>query len=287
MPINLGTIQSFYGRLLTPNEARSLINDEVMSANIQDPRNLEEKAISLIGKPLYDAFIRGYTQKQWQTDPRELPPDIITRLPVRFNFNSRYFSDTYEGLPTDGYHTWIRRMLDHPLINLFTGIDYFDVKQLVSERTHVVYTGPIDRFFDYSHGRLAWRTLDFETEVIPIDDFQGSAVVNFADLETPYTRVHEFKHLHPERVHAEKLTVISREYSRAALPSDEPYYPVNTREDRLRLEDYRQLIQGLNGVTFGGRLGSYQYLDMHMAIASALSKYRNEIVKKLEVNRVI
>jgi UDP-galactopyranose mutase len=281
MPINLDTIQSFYGKLLTPSQARSLVKEEILSANIKDPKNLEEKAISLIGKPLYEAFIRGYTYKQWQTDPRELPADIITRLPVRFNFNSRYFSDTYEGLPTDGYHSWINRMLEHPRIKIFTGVDFFEVKQLIPNGTHVVYTGPIDRFFNYSHGRLAWRTLDFETEILPMEDYQGAAVVNYADTDTSYTRVHEFKHLHPERDHQTQKTIISREYSRAALSGDEPYYPVNTKEDRSKLELYRDLIKGLSSVTFGGRLGSYQYLDMHMAIASALSKYRNEIVKNL------
>jgi UDP-galactopyranose mutase len=287
LPINLQTIQSFYGTALSPNEAKELIAKETLAADVVNPKNLEEKAMSLIGRPLYEAFIRGYTQKQWQTDPKKLPAEIITRLPVRFNFNSRYFSDLYEGLPTQGYFSWLNRMADHSNINLFTGVDYFDVERYIPQKTHVVYTGPIDRFFNYSCGRLSWRTLDFETEILDLDDFQGTAVVNHADLETPYTRIHEFKHLHPEREHLKGKTLISREFSRSATRDDEPYYPVNTAEDRAKLGKYRALSQQLTGVTFGGRLGSYQYLDMHMAIASALSKYRNEISQKLASNRLL
>jgi UDP-galactopyranose mutase len=278
MPINLGTIQAFYSKLLSPGEARELIKKEVESSGIQEPKNLEEKAISLVGKSLYDAFIKGYTEKQWQIDPRNLPSEIITRLPVRFDFNTRYFSDTFEGLPTEGYYTWLTRMANHPLIRVFKEVDFFDVKNLVPKNTHIVYTGPLDKFFDYRHGRLSWRTLDFETEVLDIDDFQGASVVNYADLDAPFTRIHEFKHLHPERQHNKGKTVISREFSRSASPSDEPYYPVNTQSDRAMVTKYRAEASAIeNEVTFGGRLGTYQYLDMHMAIASALSKYRNEV----------
>jgi UDP-galactopyranose mutase len=285
MPINLSTIQSFYRKILSPSEARDLIKEEVARSGILEPQNLEEKAISLIGRPLYEALIRGYTQKQWETDPVLLPAEIITRLPVRYNFDARYFSDTWEGLPLDGYHAWIEKMLDHENINLVLSVDYQSVRAEVPSGTQVVYTGPVDEYFDFAYGRLSWRTLDFETEVLEIEDYQGASVVNYADVSVPYTRIHEYRHLHPERRPELKKTVISREYSRFAGPEDEPYYPINTAQDRLKLEQYRGLAKDLPNVTFGGRLGTYQYLDMHMAIASALTKYESEIGPRLTKNK--
>jgi UDP-galactopyranose mutase len=281
MPINLSTIQSFYKKILSPSEAKDLIREEVAKSGILEPQNLEEKAISLIGRPLYEALIRGYTQKQWETDPVLLPAEIITRLPVRYNFDARYFSDTWEGLPLDGYHAWIEKMLDHENINLVLSVDYQSVRAEVPSDTQVVYTGPVDEYFNFAHGRLSWRTLDFETEVLEIEDYQGASVMNFADVSIPYTRIHEYRHLHPERRLEVKKTVISREFSRFAGPTDEPYYPINTSQDRLKLERYRGLAKDLPNVTFGGRLGTYQYLDMHMAIASALTKYESEIGPRL------
>ena len=281
MPINLSTIQAFYKKLLSPAEAKELIRQEIAKSGIVHPQNLEEKAVSLIGRPLYEALIKGYTEKQWQTDPMLLPAEIITRLPVRYNFDARYFSDTWEGLPLDGYHAWIEKMLDHENINLSVSVDYQSIKSSVPVDTHVVYTGPVDEYFNYAHGRLSWRTLDFETEVLEIEDYQGASVVNFADVSIPYTRIHEYRHLHPERRTELKRTVISREYSRFAGPKDEPYYPINTAQDRQKLEQYRELAKNLPNVTFGGRLGTYQYLDMHMAIASALTKYESEIGPRL------
>ena len=285
MPINLSTIQSFYKKILSPSEARDLIKEEVARSGILEPQNLEEKAISLIGRPLYEALIRGYTQKQWETDPVLLPAEIITRLPVRYNFDARYFSDTWEGLPLDGYHAWIEKMLDHENINLVLPVDYQSVRVEVPSDTQVVYTGPVDEYFDFVYGRLSWRTLDFETEVLEIEDYQGASVVNYADVSVPYTRIHEYRHLHPERRPEFKKTVISREYSRFAGPEDEPYYPINTAQDRLKLEQHRGLAKDLPNVTFGGRLGTYQYLDMHMAIASALTKYESEIGPRLKKNK--
>jgi UDP-galactopyranose mutase len=272
MPINLGTICEYFGRAMSPDEARALIAEQ--AAEVTDPRNLEEKAISLIGRPLYEAFIRGYTAKQWQTDPRELPPEIITRLPVRYTFDNRYFADRYEGLPVDGYAAWLERMADHPLIEVRLGIDFFD---LSIGDAPVVYTGPLDRYFDYSEGRLGWRTLDFEREVLPTGDFQGTPVMNYADEDVPYTRIHEFRHFHPERDNPPDRTVIAREYSRFAEPGDEPYYPIDTAADREKLLRYRELAREEKNVLFGGRLGTYRYLDMHMAIASALTMYDNHL----------
>ncbi|WP_242909046.1 UDP-galactopyranose mutase [Actinomadura terrae] len=275
MPINLGTICAYFGRVFTPDEARALV--AAQAAEVSEPSNLEEKAISLVGRPLYEAFIRGYTAKQWQTDPRELPAEIITRLPVRYTFDDRYFNDTYEGLPTGGYTAWLERMADHPRIEVRLDTDFLDVRDDAAGNVPVVYTGPLDRYFGYAEGDLGWRTLDFETEVRPTGDFQGTPVMNYADEDVPYTRVHEFRHFHPERDYPSDKTVIMREYSRAAARGDEPYYPVNTAEDRARLLAYRELAKGERGVLFGGRLGTYKYLDMHMAIAGALSMVDNKL----------
>jgi len=276
MPINLGTICQYFGRAFTPDEARALIAEQ--AAEVSSPRNLEEKAISLIGRPLYEAFIRGYTAKQWQTDPKELPAEIITRLPVRYTFDNRYFNDKYEGLPVDGYTAWLERMADHPKIEIRLNTDFFDLKDDIVGNVPVVYTGPLDRYFDYAEGELGWRTLDFEMEVKPTGDFQGTAVMNYADEDVPYTRIHEFRHFHPERDHyPPDKTVIVREYSRFAGRDDEPYYPINTPDDRARLLRYRALAKQEDGVLFGGRLGTYKYLDMHMAIASALNMVDNRL----------
>jgi UDP-galactopyranose mutase len=273
MPINLGTICAYFGRAMSPDEARALVARQ--AAEIADPQNLEEKAISLIGRPLYEAFIRGYTAKQWQTDPRELPPEIITRLPVRYTFDNRYFSDRYEGLPVDGYTAWLERMADHPRIEVRLGTDFWGLG--AAGNVPVVYTGPLDRYFDYSEGPLGWRTLDFEPEVLPTGDFQGTPVMNYADEDVPYTRIHEFRHFHPERESPPDRTVIVREYSRFAEAGDEPYYPIDTAADRAKLTRYREMARAEKGVLFGGRLGTYQYLDMHMAIASALTMYDNRL----------
>ena len=189
MPINLGTICQFFGRQFTPDEARALVASHAQELGGKEPRNLEEKAISLIGRPLYDAFIRGYTAKQWQTDPTALPASIITRLPVRYNFNNRYFSDAYEGLPTYGYTAIFQKMLEHPNIEVSLGTDYFAVKNTIPADKLVVFTGPIDRYFDYRAGELNWRTIDFEKEVLPVGDFQGTAVMNYSDEAVPYTRI--------------------------------------------------------------------------------------------------
>ena len=277
MPINLGTICAFFGRSFTPDEARELISKQIEEAEIVDAQNLEEKAISLIGRPLYEAFVKGYTTKQWETPPSELPADVISRLPVRFSFDRSYFSDLWQGLPVDGYGSWINAMATHPLIDVRLGVDYFDVRRSVVPGTPTVFTGPVDRYFDYSEGRLTWRTLDLHTEVVSTSDFQGTAVMNYADLSDPFTRIHEFRHLHPERNYQAQDSVIMREYSRFADEDDEPYYPVNTVTDRKVLDQYRKRCAEEKDVYFGGRLGTYKYLDMHMAIASALSLFENSI----------
>jgi UDP-galactopyranose mutase len=291
MPVNLATICEYFGEYLTPDRARARVAEQAAEIEGKDAANLEEKAISLIGRPLYEAFVRGYTAKQWQTDPTELPPGIIARLPVRYDFNNRYFNDTYEGLPVDGYTAWLRRMAEHPNIELRLSTDWFDVRADLPDDVPVIYTGPLDQYFDYSEGELGWRTLDFEQEVLSdCGDFQGTSVMNYADLDVPYTRIHEFRHFHPERDYRTDKTVIFKEYSRFADRGDEPYYPINTAEDRAKLERYRELArkETANGkVLFGGRLGTYKYLDMHMAIGSALSMFDNKIAPYFAEGRVL
>jgi UDP-galactopyranose mutase len=287
LPINLGTINQFFRSAHGPDAARRLIAEQASEISSSEVSNLEEKAVSLIGRPLYEAFIRDYTAKQWQTDPRELPAEVISRLPVRYTYDNRYFNDTFEGLPVDGYTTWLTRMAESPNIEVRLETDFFDDSHDASRsaalgRVPIVYTGPVDRYFDYAEGELAWRTLDFEEEVLPTGDFQGAPVMNYADADVPYTRIHEFRHFHPERDYPDDRTVIMREYSRFATRDDEPYYPVNTPEDRARLLRYRELMKGEPDVHFGGRLGTYQYLDMHMAIGSALSMFDNKLVPLFE-----
>ncbi|WP_367403248.1 UDP-galactopyranose mutase [Kocuria marina] len=282
MPINLGTINQFFRAAYSPGEARDLIREQAGELAGTDPQNLNDKGIQLIGRPLYEAFIKHYTGKQWQTDPKDLPASIISRLPVRYTYDNRYFNDTHEGLPVDGYTAWLERMADHPNIDVRLDTDFFDDSQEFSKsnvvgQVPVVYTGPVDRYFDYAQGDLSWRTIDLEEEVLDIEDFQGTSVMNYPDEDVPFTRIHEFRHFHPERDYTKDATVIMREFSRFAEKGDEPYYPVNTQADREKLLAYRDLAKGESSVLFGGRLGTYKYLDMHMAIGSALSMVDNKI----------
>ena len=249
-PMNLALINQFFGRSHTPDEARALIAEQ----------------------------------------SAEVDAAIITRLPVRYDFNNRYFSDTYEGLPVDGYTPWLERMADHPNIDVRLDVDYFDVRGQLPAGTPTVYTGPLDRYFDYSEGELGWRTLDFDFEVVPTGDFQGTSVVNYNDADVPFTRIHEFRHMHPERDYPTDKTVVVREYSRFAETGDEPYYPINTAADRDMLKRYRELARKETAnanVLFGGRLGTYKYLDMHMAIGSALTMFDNRIAPYFTVGRAL
>jgi UDP-galactopyranose mutase len=288
LPMGLGLVSQFFGKYFTPEEARALIKEQSSGFSVDDATNFEEKAIALIGRPLYEAFVRDYTAKQWQTDPKELPAGNITRLPVRYTFDNRYFNDTYEGLPVDGYTAWLQNMAADDRIEVRLDTDGFDVRddlRAASPDAPVVYTGPLDRYFDYSDGRLGWRTLDFELKVLTdCGDFQGTPVMNYNDLDVSYTRIHEFRHFHPERAYPTDKTVIMREYSRFADDTDEPYYPINTESDRELLATYRSRARAETvsaKVLFGGRLGTYQYLDMHMAIASALNMYDNTLAPHL------
>lgn len=270
MPINLGTINAFYDQNFSPEEADAFLKKEIESYKIDSPKNFEEKGITLIGKPLYEAFIRGYTLKQWQTDPKQLPASIINRLPVRLNYNNDYFDDTYQGIPVKGYTAIFETMLDHPLIHVSLEADFFDLKAMIPESTPVVYTGPLDRYFNYKHGTLGWRTVEFEKRIENVNDFFGNAVMNFADEEMPYTRAHEFKHYHPERDYTTDKTLLFYETSREASEHDDPYYPINAPDDAKKLERYQNEAKAVKNTFFGGRLGNYKYWDMHHTIASAL-----------------
>ncbi len=289
LPVNLHTINQFFNAAYTPDEARSLVREQAGEFDVDTAKNFYEKGIALVGRPLFEAFFAHYTAKQWQTSPEKLSGDIVSRLPVRYNYDNRYFNDKYEGLPVDGYTAWIERMADHPNITVHLNTDFFDSTQPFNKddlagRIPIVYTGPIDRYFNYSEGELSWRTLDFEEEVVNVGDYQGTPVMNYPDADVNFTRIHEFKHFHPERKdsYPTDKTVIMREFSRFATKDDEPYYPVNTPEDRSGLLAYRELAKQEENVFFGGRLGTYQYLDMHMAIGSALSMWDNQISKIAE-----
>ena len=287
MPVNLGTINQFFSAAYGPDEARALIAQQAAEVDGQEITDFESKGVSLVGRPLFEAFFKNYTAKQWQTDPKDLPASIISRLPVRYNYDSRYFNDKYEGLPVDGYTAWMERMVASDLIDVYLDTDFFDPenplnKGAVVGKVPVVYTGPVDRYFDYSAGDLSWRTVDFEKEVVDTGDYQGCSVMNYGDIDVPFTRIIEFRHFHPERDYQDEKTVIFREFSRFADHGDEPYYPVNTAQDRERLEQYRELMKNEDRVFFGGRLGTYKYLDMHMAIASALTMLDNELAPLFE-----
>jgi UDP-galactopyranose mutase len=279
LPINLATINGLYGLCLTPAQARAKIQEEASKEKGSfSPRNLEEKAVSQIGRPLYEAFIRGYTAKQWEKSPLELSADIITRLPIRYNYNIRYFSDAYEGIPTKGYGDLFKNMLKTPGIELRLNTEYTQLNSAPDDL--IIYTGTIDEFFQYKLGRLEWRSIDFEVERLSCSDYQGTSVMNYADEDIPFTRIHEFKHYHPEKPDSGK-SIIFREFSRFAEAGDELYYPIDTDRNNELYAGYRKLAALYSAdaptIIFGGRLGSYKYYDMDDAILAALKCYREQV----------
>jgi UDP-galactopyranose mutase len=278
IPITLDTINSFFNENFTPAEAERFI-DSICTHN-DDPTNFEEQALARIGPQLYNAFIRGYTIKQWEKNPTLLPASVARRLPVRYNYNDSYYYDKWQGIPVDGYTPIFERMLNHENIQVFLNTDWFSVADQAGN-IPVVYTGPIDRFYNYQHGRLTWRTLDFKFEVKETGDYQGIAAMNFPSQAVPYTRCIEHRHFHPERDYPKDRTIINYEYSRTAEPGDTEYYPVNTDEDKTRFELYRTQADQEPNVVFGGRLGEYMYYDMHQVIGSALSAYEKKVKIKL------
>jgi UDP-galactopyranose mutase len=275
MPINLETINSFYNLNLKPYEVDTFLKQEREKEPYPNPQNFEEKAITLIGKPLYEAFIKGYTQKQWQTDPKNLPAAIINRLPVRSNYNESYYFSRWQGIPLHGYGAIFDKMLDHPKITVQLNTDYFDIKDQISDDTLVIYTGPIDELFGYKYGRLEWRGLDFKFDVKDVEDYQGTSVMNYAESSVPYTRVHEPKHLHPEITFDHKKTLIIEEYSKFASENDEPYYPINNAKNQAVFDKYHEEAKQLKNIILGGRLGAYKYYDMHDTINMALDAFNH------------
>ncbi|MBF0289801.1 MAG: UDP-galactopyranose mutase [SAR324 cluster bacterium] len=279
MPINLETINTFYGLNLRPYQVEDFLRAEIAKENIGNPQNLEEKAIALIGRPLYEAFIREYTIKQWNQDPKKLPVNIINRLPIRCSYNEDYFLDArWQGIPLEGYTKLFERLLNSANIDVETNCDYFEVRNELKYDKKLIYTGPIDRFFDYELGPLEWRSIELSKEVIEVEDYQGTSVMNYADLEQPYTRIHEPRHLHLERRYSKRKTLIFYETSKQAEGID-PFYPVSSEKNKNTLEKYKSMAKQVKNVVIGGRLGDYAYYDMDKAIAAALACYEKTIAK--------
>lgn len=264
LPINLLTINQFFGKTFRPAEARAFL-DSIGDTSIQCPESFEEQALRFVGRELYEAFFKGYTRKQWGLEPSELPASILKRLPVRFNYDDNYYSHKYQGMPKDGYTTLVERMLDLPGISIQLGTN-FDPSRRV-DFDHVFYSGPIDSWFSFSEGRLGYRTLDFE-KFLDTGDYQGNAVINYCDESIPYTRITEHKHFSPWETH--DRTICYREFSRLCGENDVPYYPIRLKREKEQLEQYLQLAQQEHDVTFTGRLATYRYLDMDVTIKEAL-----------------
>ena len=267
LPFNMNTFSKMWG-IRTPKEARQIIERQVAELGITEPQNLEEQALSLVGTDVYTKLVKGYTEKQWGRDCRELPAFIIRRLPCRFTYDNNYFNDRWQGIPIGGYTQMVEKMLEGADVLLQT--DYFDLIREQPEIAHtVVYTGCIDEFFGYRLGALKYRSVRFETEELPEENYQGNAVVNYTDREVPYTRVIEHKHFEFGK---QPTTVISREYSAEWKPGLEPYYPVNDAENSALYAQYQQLAAQQENVIFGGRLGQYRYYDMDKVIRAAMDE---------------
>lgn len=264
MPINLHTINQFFGRRFSPEDARQFVTS-LGDSSIHLPQNFEEQALKMIGRELYEAFFRGYTIKQWGCDPTELPASILQRLPVRFNYNDSYYNSRWQAMPRHGYTEVFKTMLDHPLIEvrLSTAWD----PAMKTEFRHVVYTGPVDAYFEFRCGRLGYRTVFWE-RTDGAGDLQGNAVINYPELDVPFTRIHEHKHFSPWEEH--ERTILFTEYSKETSFSDIPYYPKRLAADKRMMADYDALTSTEDGVSFLGRLATYRYLDMHQVIAEAL-----------------
>lgn len=265
LPVNLLTINQFFGATMSPSQARAFIRSKAIRHDA--PRNFEEQALAMIGPELYAAFFQGYTRKQWGLDPTELPASILKRLPLRFDYDDSYFAHRRQGMPMEGYTHMVESILAAPNVELRLGQSY---ESQAESFAHVFYTGPIDRYFGFSLGRLNYRTLDFE-RFHDTGDFQGTAVLNYCDADTPFTRITEHKHFAPWEKERFEKTVCYREFSRACGPKDIPYYPIRQANEQRLLKDYIALAQAAPGVSFLGRLGTYRYLDMDVTIGEALS----------------
>lgn len=265
LPFNMNTFSRMWN-IRTPKEAREIIEGQIADLHIEEPRNLEEQALSLVGRDVYEKLVKGYTEKQWGRDCKDLPAFIIRRLPLRFTYDNNYFNDRYQGIPMGGYTRIIEKLLEGAEVR--TGVDYLKERETYEcAAGKIVFTGMIDEYYGYRLGTLEYRSVRFETEVLDCDNYQGNAVVNYTDREVPYTRVIEHKHF---EFGTQKKTVISREYSSEWKVGDEPYYPVNDEKNSVLYEKYASLAAGEDNVIFGGRLGAYRYYDMDKVIASAL-----------------
>ena len=271
LPFNMNTFSKMWG-IRTPAQAKEIIEKQIADLHITEPKNLEEQALSLAGRDVYEKLVKGYTEKQWGRSCTELPAFIIKRLPLRFTYDNNYFNDRYQGIPIGGYTAIIEKMLEG--IEVRTDTDYFEFRKAnpdAAEKT--VFTGMIDEYFDYCYGPLQYRSVRFETEVLDCDNYQGNAVVNYTEREVPYTRIIEHKHFEFGK---QPKTVISREYSSEWKQGMEPYYPVNNDENNALYEKYRRLAEREGNVIFGGRLGHYKYYDMDKVVAAALECVREE-----------
>ena len=272
MPFNMNTFSKMWG-VVTPAEAKAKIQEQIDAEGIGEPQNLEEQALSLVGRDIFEKLVKGYTEKQWGRDCKDLPASIIKRLPCRFTYDNNYFNDRFQGIPMGGYTKMVANMLEG--VEVRTGVEY---KDLIAEQPdiadRVIYCGPIDSFYDYSLGQLEYRSLRFETEVLDEADHQGVAVMNYNEREVPYTRVIEHKHF---EFGTQPKTVITREYPADWKPGDEPYYPINDERNTALYEQYRELADREGKVVFAGRLGGYKYYDMDKAIAAAFDVVRAEL----------
>lgn len=269
LPFNMNTFSKMWN-IRTPEEAKTIIKSQIEKLDISEPKNLEEQALSLVGKDVYDKLIKGYTEKQWGRSCRELPSFIIRRLPLRFIYDNNYFNDRFQGIPIGGYTRIFEKLLNG--IEVKPNTNYKDISgEKIAKK--IVYTGCIDEFFDYCFGELEYRSVRFETEIINTDNFQGNAVVNYTASDIPYTRIIEHKHF---EFGTQSKTVISREYSAEWSPGCEPYYPINDEKNNMLFQRYNKLAQSRSDVIFGGRLGQYKYYDMDKAIRSALNAVKAE-----------
>lgn len=272
LPFNMNTFYQMWG-VKTPKEAKEKLESQIREAAVCEPKNLEEQALSLVGKDIYEKLIRGYTEKQWGKRARELPSFIIRRLPVRYTYDNNYFNDSYQGIPVGGYTRMVEQMLEGVEIRLNT--DYFQAREELDKLAdRVVFTGMIDAYYGECYGKLDYRSLLFETEVMDTPNYQGNAVVNYTEYEVPYTRIIEHKHF---EFGTQPKTVITREYPAAWTGKEEPYYPINDERNNRLYEKYKALADQEDRVIFGGRLGMYRYYDMHQVIAEALESARKEL----------
>lgn len=274
LPFNMNTFNKLWG-VVTPAEAQAKIEEQRAILNGKTPENLEEQAISLVGTDIYEKLIKDYTEKQWGKPTTELPSFIIRRLPVRLTYDNNYFNDTYQGIPIGGYTQIVEKMLDHENIDVETNVDFFvNKEQYLKDFPKIVFTGMIDEFFDYKLGELEYRSLRFENETLDMENYQGNAVVNYTDAETPYTRIIEHKHF---EFGSQAKTIITKEHSKTWEKGDEPYYPVTNDRNNHLYKSYKKLADEQGNVIFGGRLGHYRYYDMHQVIGVALQCVRNEL----------